>query len=125
MTEICFLNIDLDLESDNNIELLVEELGTGCTIMHSGIVEGVHHASFETGELKIENIIQEYAKLVDGLSFSAKEMWDSCKKKSFNFGFESGTQPRSFYVGLSEGAVSSIFKLGGRIDFTIYPCTNE
>jgi len=125
MTEIRFLNIDLDLEYDTNINLLVDELGESCTIMRSEIIEGIHHASFETGELEIENIIQEYANIVERLSPSARKLWIGCTKKSFNFGFESGTKPKNFHASLSGNAVSSIFKLGGGIDFTIYPHTNK
>lgn len=125
MKKIEFLNIDLDIESEEDISLIIEEFGDRVTIHRSELYEGKYYASFSTGFMRENEIIQEYRSLVEGLTPEAKRVWDSCSKREFDFGYESGETPNNFHSRVSAGSIKSLAKLGGSVAITIYPLKLE
>ena len=125
MNRIQFLNIDLDLESDEDISDLVTEIGTKLIVMRDHTVSGVHHASFET-TLSTENeIIAEYSSVISGLTDTSKRLWERCSKRSFDFGYDSGDAPNDFRSVISAESVSKIKEMGAEVAITIYPIAHE
>ena len=125
MSNIEFLNIDLDIESNDNIELLVEELSKRLVVMHNNEINKVHYASFETSFSEENKIINEYVSIIKELSPEAKSLWNSCIKRVFNFGFDSGNKPNSYESRINEKSVKELAEFNGSIYITIYPETHE
>lgn len=122
MSQTEFLNIDLDIEANFDLTILVEEIGLEATVMRNDKNRERYFASFETGAIRANEIIAEYKKIIDGLSPEAKLLWNKCSKRSFDIGFESGLEPNSFKIKLSQETISALYELNGEIVVTIYPC---
>ena len=121
MSTIKFLNIDLDIESDKDASLIVEEFGDRVSVMRNEFYEGKYNASFETPYSHENQIIEEYSALVNGLSPSAKELWNNCTKRVFDFGYESGEKPNGFHSNISNESIKKLAALNGSLVVTIYP----
>src|SRR5688572_17329270 len=94
MNTIHFLNIDLEIESDAEISILVEELSLKLTKLTYHECQGKYRASFEPHKFEIEEIITEYVSVISCLSEDARKIWAACGKREFNFGFQAGTSPK-------------------------------
>ena len=125
MHGIQFLNVDLDIESGEDISILVREIGARSIIMRDEMIDEIHYASFETILTSENEIVAEYNSIISNLTESARELWARCRKRSFNFGYESGESPNDFHSVLSGQTVSNICKMGGEIVVTIYPINDE
>jgi hypothetical protein len=121
MNEIEFLNIDLDIESKVDISPIVDEFGDRVSVHRNEHYEGQYCVSFENGYMKENEIIEEYVSLVDGLSPRSKKIWDSCSKREFDFGYNSGETPNNFHSKISANSINSLAKVGGSVVITIYP----
>ena len=121
MSEIRFLNIDLDIESTRDISLIVQEFSGRLSVMRNEKKEGLYIASFETEYVGENEIIEEYVSLIESLSPEAREIWNNCIKKEFDFGYDSGDKPDDFHSKISEKSIKSLAKVGGSVTVTIYP----
>ena len=120
MGQTQFLNIDLDIESSTDVHLIIEEFGDRVSVMRSEEQSGIHYASFETGKSEINEIVEEYVSLVNGLSSKARAIWDNCAKRLFDIGYESGQAPHSFHSRLSEKSIRLLSSINASVDVTIY-----
>jgi hypothetical protein len=121
MNEIRFLNVDLDIESTNDISPIVQEFSGRLSIMRNEQKEGLYIASFETGYEEENKIVEEYVSLIEGLSPEAIEIWNNCTKREFDFGYDSGDWPNDFHSKISEKSIKSLARVGGSVTVTIYP----
>ena len=120
MEKTIFLNIDLDIESEVDLSPIVKSFGENVSVMRNDEKDGVFYASFETGFTTISDIISEYSRLVENLDSEAKDIWNKCKKRRFDFGYECGIKPYAYYSTLSNEVVAKIYEIGGEIGITIY-----
>lgn len=120
MSTIRFLNIDLDIESNEDTSLIADEFGDRVTVMRNEYHESLYCASFETGYSKENKIIEEFVCLVKGLSPEAKELWNNCTKRVFDFGYQSGEKPYSFHSNISANSINLLAEIGGSVVVTIY-----
>ena len=120
MNKTHFLNIDLDLESEQEISRLVEELSLNLTQMTYHKCEDMYRASFESSESGIEDIIEKYISTIHALTSVASEQWKNCKKREFNVGFQAENTPRGYVQSISSESLSEISSVSGQIGITIY-----
>ena len=125
MTEIEFLNIDLDIESIEDLSPIIQEWTGKLCLLRYDEYNGIYYASFETGFGQIEDIVCEYVSLIDGLSPQAKAIWDKAIRRDFDFGYESGTCPNNFRSHIKSDSVKELARVGGSIIVTIYPFFHE
>jgi len=125
MNKIKFLNIDLDIESKKDASLIAKEFGKRVTTMRSEFYEGLYCASFETGYLEENEIIEEYISLINSLSSDAKSLWNNCTKRVFDFGYSGGREPNNFHSTISENSINLLASVGGSVVVTIYPSNKE
>ena len=125
MKEIEFLNIDLDIESNQDLSEIVAGFGDRVVVQRNERVGGVNHASFSTGYSEENEIIQEYCALVNGLKPVAREVWDNCAKRVFDIGYESGETPNNFHSEIKAGSIEALAKIGGSVIVTIYPLAKD
>ena len=120
MSETTFLNIDLDLESENDLQPLIDAWGEEIFVLGLDNDDGIWRGSFETMEDEAEKIIDKYYQLVTGLSPVLRELWDNTNQRIFDIGFEAGSELRIFQSHLSEQSIAKINSIGGRLTITIY-----
>ncbi|AQQ01450.1 hypothetical protein B0W48_17730 [Pseudoalteromonas aliena] len=120
MSEIHFLNIDLDIESKEDISPIVEFWGDAVMVFRLEEAEGVWLGSFETSEDAQNDIVNKYHQLITSLPPNLRAIWDRCIKRIFDFGFEAGSSPRVFQSALSQSSISKLAEIGGAITVTIY-----
>ncbi|WP_405600828.1 MULTISPECIES: hypothetical protein [unclassified Pseudoalteromonas] len=120
MSEIHFLNIDLDIESKEDIRPIVHFWGEEVMIFRLEEIEGTWRGSFETSEDTENDIVDKYHQLIMSLPPNLRAIWDGCIKRIFDFGFEAGSLPRAFQSSLSQSSISKLAEIGGAITVTIY-----
>ena len=120
MDETIFLNIDLDIESKIDISPIVEAFGEEVAVLRNDCMSGIYYGSFETLLAKPNEIIMEYARLIESLDPSARQIWDQCRTKRFDIGFQCAEKPYSYHSTLSNESLSKISALGGEFVVTIY-----
>ena len=72
-----------------------------------------------------QKIINEYFKVIDSLNGAVLELWKNCLTIKFDIGFDSGHTPRSFSYELDKEVLNKIISVGGTINITIYPTSNN
>ncbi len=125
MNETHFLNVDLDIESNENLDELVKELGKNLSIMTHHSNDGINFASFETSGSGIEEIIDMFIVSIEGLNGNSKAIWNSCIKREFNFGFQCGIKPNGYTAEIDPELLTKIINVGGQVGITIYPPENS
>lgn len=128
MSNVEFLNIDLDLESENDLSLLIQELGDSVVIMNNESVDGVHRVSLELAGLvgNPEYILDQYFSVMRKLSIESRSLWDGCRKKEFDLGFESEYGASgSLQETISIKSINSLSSLGASVAITIYALPQE
>jgi hypothetical protein len=122
--EIGFLNVDLVVDSEENLQPIADELAENIFVMFNGEWQNnLNRLSVclkESHEKTANEIVSDFCSLLENLSASSKWIWDKCHSKKFDVGFESGN-----IVGLETEiqakTVERIAKLGASILVTIYP----
>ena len=123
MSEIQFLNVDLELESKQDISVLVADLKKVATILHYDKDEYRQLARIEVaGEITTpDKAINHLCELIESCSRNALKQWLSCSRRTFDMGFESGTSPKCFNQALHADTLLRISAIGAGIEVTIYP----
>ena len=119
MSETLFLTIDLDIESEEDITLIVESFGDAVVLLRHEFLDGTYYGSFETGYSELSEIVSEYGRLVEKLSAEAQIIWTQCKK-TFDIGYRSGAEPYAYHSVLSPEIITKIASLDVAVAITIY-----
>ncbi len=126
--EVRFLNVDLEMESSEDLQLIIDNLGENVSILHHGENgSGFNFVSFEvkpSGERDIDGTISSFCLFIENLSHEANTIWNRCHSKKFDAGFESGDFPRSYKTEIRADTIERIAKIGASIAITIYPKSN-
>jgi len=120
MDETTFLNIDLDIESIIDIAPIVKSFGENVTVLRNDQIDGVYYGSFETLLAEPNEIIAEYSRIIANLDSKARQIWDQCRVKRFDIGFQGAENQYSYNSTLSNDSLSKISALGGELVITIY-----
>lgn len=125
--KVTFLNIDLVIDSSENLQPLVDELAENISVMFNGKWENdINRLSLclrDSYEKSADEIISELCFLVENLSSESKLIWENCSLKKFEIGFESGNIG-SLETGISAETIEQIAKLKASLLVTIYPTTD-
>ena len=123
MSDIQFLNVDLELESKQDIAHLVADLEKTALVLHYDKDETRQLARIEA-KIDItspDQAINHLCELVESCSRNALKQWLSCTKRTFDIGFQSGMQPKCFNQALHADTLLRISALGAGIEITLYP----
>ena len=120
MLETSFANIDLDIESTQDITPLVEFWGEELIVFRLEQDNGIWFGTFETAEETTEEIVEKYYRLVSDLTPNLRSIWDSASKKVFDIGFNAGLEPHMYQFSVSHEAISKLSSIGGSIAVSIY-----
>jgi hypothetical protein len=70
---------------------------------------------------EITTIISSFCDLLENLSPEARKVWDSCRTRKLDAGFESGKSPKDFQAEIRTDVLKLTADLGANIAMTIYP----
>ena len=118
-----YLNVDLEIESKNDLSEIVQEFGDDVSVLYCGEVRGYQHASFEipANTAGADETINRFCSLVEELSPEARELWDDCCSRVMDVGYQSGTSPQNFRSEIRASTVQRVAAIGASIVITIYP----
>ncbi len=119
-----FINVDLELSSDNDLSLIASELKGRVFILDEGFTGSEFSLRFECSlnETQPEPVLKEFIKLIRTLSDEAMALLGSTTQKIVDIGFDSGNQYQ-FTTRISNAVLNELSSLGFEIVITIYPIT--
>jgi hypothetical protein len=92
-----FLNVDLEIKSEQDLQLIVADFGDQVFNLYCGQIDDYYLATFEIQHDQIEHdadaIIAYFCVLINGLSQPAREVWYSAHTRVFDLGYECGLAP--------------------------------
>jgi hypothetical protein len=123
MSEIQFLNVDLELESKQDISALVDDLKKNAMVLHYDKDDYRHLARIEDNDdvVRPEKEINHLFELIETCYKNSLKQWLSCSKRTFDIGFNSGAEPKCFSHPISADTLLRISAIGAGIEITIYP----
>lgn len=122
--EVRYLNTDLEIESENDLSLIIEEFGEDVSVLHHGEIRGYQHASFEiTGGMNMgaDEAINDFCLLVENLPKEAREIWDGCCSRILDIGCQSGATSPNYRSEIRASTIQRVAEIGASIVITIYP----
>ncbi|MFC0117479.1 hypothetical protein ACFFK7_06065 [Pseudoalteromonas xiamenensis] len=121
--EIQFLNVDLELESKQDISVLVADLSKQAVVLHYDKDEFRQLARIEAGEgvSSPDKAINHLCELIESCSREGLKQWLSCSKRTFDLGFSSGVSPKCYSQALHVDTLLRISAIGAGIEITLYP----
>ena len=123
--EIHYLNTDIDLVAQQNLELLTAALGSrGVFALHvSQSDDGRWHAGLETDEQfnHPEPNIVALVMAIEALDPHFRALWSACTSREFNIGYECGDAPWAFNHELTAATLARVAALGVSLRITLYP----
>jgi hypothetical protein len=117
-----FLNVDLDIYSNSNLQPLVSALGKKIYVLHVGRHKRTYcaHLSVKRITKDADSTIRAFCNLIESLPRAERELWNMAKVRDFNIGVQAETQPYSHEVALATKTVKAASEIGARIVFTVY-----
>jgi hypothetical protein len=128
--DVHFINIDLEVWSKQNLQVLIDGFGKNVVNMgHLKFDNGnvlasfeLHYDSVEAWEnIEADEIISVFCELIENLPKKARQIWNKSYKKVFDIGFESGNTEKSLNTELKVETLKRVQELGASIVITIYP----
>ncbi|AIY64408.1 hypothetical protein [Pseudoalteromonas piratica] len=123
MSDIQFLNVDLEIESKQDIAQLVSDLGKSAMVLHYDKDETRQLARIEANidVTSPDSAINHLCELIESCSRNALKQWLTCTKRTFDIGFQSGRNPKCFNQALHADTLLRISAIGAGIEITLYP----
>jgi hypothetical protein len=119
----CFLNVDLEVFSNQDLRPLVDSFGPAVIEMYVGKVRRTHEAHLELAWRRSQSptsIILGFCRLVQALPRSKRKLWNSARIRSFDIGIEAPAKYRNFWSAVSPEAVRAAAEVGAQIAVTVY-----
>jgi hypothetical protein len=121
-----FLNLDLELNSRVNLSRLSEHLDRTTHVLYNGRIKGGYRLSAEPvirGKVNPSPsaCTQRFLDILEKLPTDLAKMFERCKSRVFDYGFDGGLESRSLAVSISNKHLSRIASLGIEIRVTVYP----
>lgn len=120
-----YITLDLDVVSASDLSPLKEYLEDKSFVLGHQKIEGLFYLSFEPNWIREEcnspeTSTQVILELLFKLPPEIKVLWEDASAKTFNFGFESGTEGPPYISDISPSTLKKISEVGAGITITIY-----
>lgn len=136
-----FINVDLELESNESVQPLVEELSENTYSLYCSDIDEMANLELNINEINgidfyelyndekdlvggVDLHIVEFCKLIENLSDESRKIWDKCHRKEFDVGFQSGNTKKSFNTLIQAETIKRCAELGATIGIKVYPQIN-
>jgi hypothetical protein len=124
-----FLNVDLELESNESLDLIAQEFGEKVHVLHNGPLNEIPYLLaveiYAGDDNDPESIIEAFCDLIEDLPAKAKTKWRQCTARRFDIGIESGTGIAKRFgalcLNLSPAITKRIAALSADAVITVYP----
>lgn len=118
-----FLNVDLDILSAVSLSPLVTAFGDRVIVLYLGKEGrgcGAHLELHNAYRKSTDQLLREFAALVERLPPKARQLWDRAKSRDFNIGVQAGFAPRMHETFVSTQSLTAVAAVGGRVVFTVH-----
>lgn len=121
-----FLNVDLDIESDESLAVLAEALSPEVFMLNRQDDEfrrAIFAVEFEADSLSSlgpEGCMHSFCDVIERLPGTARAVWRNAKRKSFNIGIDSLVDCYHAAWKVSNETLQRVAALGGSIEITLY-----
>jgi hypothetical protein len=117
-----FLNVDVDIWSQSELQTLVDAFGKHVCVLHVGKEGRRYGAHLELARVgrDADGVIQRFVSLVEHLPGPARRMWARARIREFNVGIQAGRNPYSYQLHLRPETVLGVARVGGRVGITVY-----
>jgi len=121
-THTHFLNVDLDIFSQSDLQPLVDAFGKKVSVLFSGRVKRTHRAHLEVAKITktADATIRDFCTLIETLPKTARDLWNGANQRDFNIGVQGGMTPRASEFALSAEVLKAVHKVEARIVFMVY-----
>ena len=121
-----YLNTDLVIDSQKDVQTLLDELNDKVHVLYHGPFNETHRAVLELtmdSSVSPEAVMNGFCTLIENLSPAARKVWDASYKRVMDIGIEAGDFPRPFMLELSSTVLRRVAALEGSLMITVYPET--
>ncbi len=130
--DVQFANVDLELVSVEDLQVLIDNLVENVDVQHHGRLENKNDfaslslRNVETGvDGKPDTPIRAFCSLIEKLPLEPRQIWNNCMERRFDIGFESGNSKKGLNTNLGPETIKRIAGIHGSIAITIYPIPNS
>jgi len=121
-----FINLDLELESSEELVALEEELRSGAYVLYSGPVPGGYRLALEpliVGTLNGDptSCTEHFLSKLEALSGTAHAKFLKCHSRIFDYGFDGGLEANPIQTDLCSRTLARMVALGIDLRITTYP----
>jgi hypothetical protein len=117
-----FLNVDLDISSQQDLSSLAEALHPRLITLHVGRVRRRYWARFElrTQPNNPDVAIRRLASAIERLPVRQRALWKRATRRDFNIGIQAAEAPPHSEFSVDPATVLMVGRIGGRIVITVY-----
>ena len=124
-----FLNVDLELESNESLEIIAQTFGDKVHILHNGPLKDIAYLLalevYAGDDHDPESIIEAFCDLIEALPAKAKTAWRKCLVRRFDIGIESGSGVAKRFgalcLSMSPETLKRVAALSAEVVITVYP----
>jgi hypothetical protein len=121
-TQTTFLNVDLDISSQEDLSPLAVALRRRLIVLHVGRIRRKYWARFElrTQPRNPDAGIRRLVAAIESLPAQQRAFWNQATTRDFNIGIQAAESPRHCEFSVAPATALMVGRLGGRIVLTIY-----
>jgi hypothetical protein len=117
-----FLNVDLDIYAQFDLQPIVSRLGKKVTVLYVGRERRIYNAHLEVAAVtkSADSTIRRFCGLIQALPTAERQLWNRAKRRDFSIGVQAGEQPNSCDFAVEAETVQAVAQVGARIVLTVY-----
>lgn len=121
MIKTSFINVDLELLSNENLLPIAEELKGKVFLLTNEYIDSEYNLAFEcsTNEEEPLPVIEKFITILNSLSPKSKKLLKTCSKRIFDIGYDSG-EDGFISNSIPCSLLSEIVDLGFELKITVY-----
>lgn len=116
----CFLNVDLVIESPEDLTPLIEALAPHASTLGKPPGRVTLELDDALAPTSPEPLIERFVRLVKALPPEARALWQGASRRAFDIGFESVHGPSEEMHRLSARTLRAAAAVGAEIALTVY-----
>ncbi|MCZ6836678.1 MAG: hypothetical protein O7G85_12950 [Planctomycetota bacterium] len=130
--EPSFITIDLDLESERDLQPILDAFSPTAFVLHHARTGDLDFARLEMDGLEIEKdpdvALNKFCELVEALPADLREQWDQCSKRILDLGYDSGDERPErgcHWTLIQSETIARLARNGFALGFSLYPVPPE
>lgn len=117
---IQFLNVDLDLRSDAELQELLDALKLSDLVINN-LAKGFASVGLKNSQPQsVDEAVLVYSDAIRALLARPLSIWKQCGSRSFDVGIQSGREPHEKHFCLPEKTVALMAGMSAELTITIY-----